>query len=178
MNIIHVVLILAGPLKAAPVKASPALTAAQCKEKSGHIVSGLRKHCENNEVKYGSVTGYKCACFCCGPDAAERAFFISIPAADKKKYAGVQSAKDWKNPYLVVHAMGVELVGGEQVQMDDLERTLAAIPLSSWPYGRVVAVQQTGINSPTFEKQIQENVKKVLNILKELGISAESWPSA
>ncbi len=34
-----------------------------------------------------------------------------IPKPDSAKYREVRDAKDWKNPYLIVHPAGVQIVG-------------------------------------------------------------------
>ena len=70
----------------------------------------------------------------------------NIPAASPAKYAGLQEKKNWQNPYLVVRADGVGLLTGvtanqEQIlKPEDVLDTLARLPSSAWPYGRVAAI--------------------------------------
>jgi hypothetical protein len=70
----------------------------------------------------------------------------NIPAASPAKYAGLQEKKNWQNPYLVVRPDGVGLLTGvtanqEQIlKPEDVLDTLARLPSSAWPYGRVVAI--------------------------------------
>jgi len=78
------------------------------------------------------------------PDAF--AVLQNIPAADPAKYANLREKKNWQNPYLVVRADGVGLLTGvaaNQEQMlkpAELLDTLARLPSSAWPYGRVAAI--------------------------------------
>lgn len=70
----------------------------------------------------------------------------NIPAASPAKYAGLQEKKNWQNPYLVVRPDGVGLLTGvtanqEQIlKPEEVLDTLARLPSSAWPYGRVVAI--------------------------------------
>lgn len=70
----------------------------------------------------------------------------NIPAASPAKYAGRQEKKNWQNPYLVVRPDGVGLLTGvaanqEQIlKPEDVLDTLARLPPSAWPFGRVAAI--------------------------------------
>jgi hypothetical protein len=78
------------------------------------------------------------------PDAF--AVLQNIPAANPAKYANLREKKNWQNPYLVVRADGVGLLTGvaaNQEQMlkpEEVLDTLAHLPSSAWPYGRVAAI--------------------------------------
>ncbi len=71
----------------------------------------------------------------------------SGPAAPER-YKSVRDAKDSENPYLVIRRDGIELIakglasGRKTVAAVDLEQTLIELPLTAWPYGRVVTVQE------------------------------------
>ncbi len=106
-----------------------------------------------------------------------------IPKRDPKKYHSVQDAKDWKNPYLIVRRDGIEILGitpvGRAIAVQSVPGTLERLPDSVWPYGLVVAVQDIGILSGTSDlARIEANRTKLLNLLKELGIAVDRWPSA
>ena len=82
------------------------------------------------------------------PAAALRA----IPAADAARYARVSDMKQWRNPYLIVKVDGVMLLDAADnaeiaVKTDDLLATLGRLPVSDWPYGRVVAVTENARRS-------------------------------
>jgi hypothetical protein len=105
-----------------------------------------------------------------------------IPKPDPKKYHAVQDAKDWKNPYLIVRRDGIEIVGmtaaGQAIPVDSVPRVLNGLPDSAWPYGLVVAVQDIGLVSPGDPPRIEANRKRLLMLLKKLGIAVDLWPSA
>ena len=106
-----------------------------------------------------------------------------IPKPDPKKYHSVQDAKDWKNPYLIVRRDGIEIVGmtpvGRAITVESVPGVLERLPASAWPYGLVVAVQDIGILSgKTDLAHIEANRTKLLNLLKDLGIAVDRWPSA
>jgi hypothetical protein len=74
-----------------------------------------------------------------------------IPPADPQKYAGGRDTKTWRNPYLIVKKDGIWLLdlGNNEEHLlkpDQVLDALAALPASAWPYGRVVAVQESGIS--------------------------------
>jgi hypothetical protein len=52
------------------------------------------------------------------------------------------------------------------------------LPIASWPYGRVVALQQTGVKAPDHndDASIAANLTKVLAILKKHDVAIERWP--
>ena len=105
-----------------------------------------------------------------------------IGPAIPELYRAVQHAKDWKNPYLIVHADGIEVKsdsGRKTITVAELERTLLALPVAAWPYGKVVAVQETVVRRAdrSDERLIADNRNAVLAILRALQVTAELWPS-
>ena len=106
-----------------------------------------------------------------------------IPKSDPKKYHSAQDAKNWKNPYLIVRRDGIEIVGmtpvGGAITVESVPGVLERLPDSAWPYGLVVAVQDIGIwSGKTDLARIEANRTKLLNLLKELGVAVDRWPSA
>jgi hypothetical protein len=59
----------------------------------------------------------------------------------------------------------------------DLRRTLVALQVSAWPYGRVVAVQDASLRAGDLSegKSIADNRNRALATLKQLGITVDSW---
>lgn len=88
----------------------------------------------------------------------------NIPAANPARYAGLQEKKSWQNPYLVVRADGVGLLTGVTANQEQLLKpeevldTLAQLPSSAWPYGRVAAilVQEPSVGSERRSEQSSE----------------------
>lgn len=102
-----------------------------------------------------------------------------------QRYKSIRDAKDWENPYLVIRRDGIEVIskrlaaGRTTVAADRLEQALVTLPITAWPYGRVVAVQEVGLIEPGRgdEEQIAENLEKALTILRRLNVTADRWPS-
>ncbi len=89
--------------------------------------------------------------------ASPEARIQRIPAADPQKYTGLRDMKAWRNPYLIVRVDGVGLldVGNNEQQIvnpDKLSEALAKLPVSAWPYGRVVAIQEINAASSDDDK--------------------------
>lgn len=96
------------------------------------------------------------------PDAF--AVLQTIPAANPAKYADLGEKKNWQNPYLVVRADGIGLLTGvaanqEQIlKLEDVVDTLAHLPASAWPYGRVVAILVQGASGSSIQASEQQKV--------------------
>jgi hypothetical protein len=107
-----------------------------------------------------------------------------IPDADPKKYEGIQDAKDWRNPYLIVRADGITTAsgasgGGSPIPVDSVPAALENLPDSAWPYGLVVAVQDAGVvASKADQSRIEANRILLVRVLNQLGVTVDSWPSA
>jgi hypothetical protein len=84
------------------------------------------------------------------PDPQE--ILQAIPSADSAKYAHVRDMKSWRNPYLIVRTDGVALYDPADsaeilVKPEDVVAALARLPVSYWPYGRVVAAQENAVRA-------------------------------
>jgi hypothetical protein len=105
-----------------------------------------------------------------------------IPPADPKKYQYVMGDyRDWRNPYLIIRKDGVGLLdvaNHEQrlIKLEDLPQTLAQLPTSAWPYGRVVAVQENGLRASGDDVLIRKNRGIVLGTLEGLRILVSLGP--
>jgi hypothetical protein len=106
-----------------------------------------------------------------------------IGKANPEAYRSIRDARDWENPYLVFVREGIEVIaqglpsGRQTVASADLRRTLVALQVSAWPYGRVVAVQDASLRAgdPSEGKSIADNRNRALATLKQLGITVDSW---
>jgi hypothetical protein len=107
-----------------------------------------------------------------------------IPPADPQKYAGMRDMKAWRNPYLIVRVDGVTLLdatNNEQqiVDPDKLAEALARLPASSWPYGRVVAIQEIGaVGSDEDKTKLRKNRALVAGALESMQVLINWVPSA
>src|ERR1700722_10949274 len=117
-----------------------------------------------------------------------------IPPPSKTRYMAVKSLTLWDNPYVTVQGAMVTLhvtladantselgVGGMlrprsarrqdlNVRVSELGTALNAIPNGSWPYGRVVAVEEAH-NVPVSDRpQVRRNMETVMKELSDLGV--------
>lgn len=85
---------------------------------------------------------------------------------------------------MIVIPQGVEvrtsaLAGGKTtVRVDELRRVLVGLPVSAWPYGRVVLGTDTGLLGSLDDLvPIRRNHDEAARVLKTLGIEVDWWPS-
>ena len=122
-----------------------------------------------------------------------------IPPPSKTRYMGVKSLAVWENPYVTVQGEMVTLhvmladgntselgVGGMlrprsarrqdlNVRVSELGTALNAVPNGSWPYGRVVAVEEAH-NVPVSDRpQVRRNMETVMKELSDLGVVVYEW---
>ena len=108
-----------------------------------------------------------------------------IGPADPKLYRSIRDAADWQNPYLIIYPDGIELrvlghPASEPRRFDAsrLQQALSALPLASWPYGRVVAIQNVGIlGADSDVEQIAKLRQAAIAVLERLGITVDYWPA-
>jgi len=107
-----------------------------------------------------------------------------IPPADPQKYAALKDMKAWRNPYLIVRLDGVGLLdvsNNEQqiVDPDKLPAALAKLPVSAWPYGRVVAIQEVSANaSEQDHATLRKNRALVAGSLESMKVEINWVPSS
>jgi hypothetical protein len=104
-----------------------------------------------------------------------------IPAADRQKYRSIRDAKDWENPYLVVLKSGLDVRARgyrKTVPASALRRVLVELPVSAWPYGAVVAVQEVHLRAVggADDAAIKANLSETLAALRALEVLADLWP--
>jgi len=106
-----------------------------------------------------------------------------IPPPSKTQYLAVHTLSNWANPYLTVEESGVTLHvilataqrQDEAVRVSDLPAALNALPESSWPYGRVVAVEEIRTEPAAARPAVRSNVEAALKTLGDLGVVAYEW---
>lgn len=122
-----------------------------------------------------------------------------IPPPSKSRYLAVHSLSSWENPYLTVQENIATLhitladanpaavgTGGmlrpaaarQQdviIRTSDLPEALSAVPENSWPYGRVVAVEEAHDTPSSARPAVRRNVEATLKTLGDIGIVAYEW---
>ncbi len=138
-----------------------------------------------------------------GVHAAESQL-AQLPPPAKGRYLQVHSMEGWNNPFLIVGRRTITLrvvdtepgdtlpnnvlpgeklraVAGNKreltVRLIDLPEALAALPESSWGYGRVVAVDEDPATPRRERPQMRRNVEAVIAMLNDLDVVVNEWPS-
>jgi hypothetical protein len=105
-----------------------------------------------------------------------------IPPPDRSKYRHIRDARDWKNPFISVGRDHVTLscralsIQYKRVRLEDLARELVALPVSAWPYGRIVGASESGPRAVGDGPFIKENCKKLEKIIHSTGAVVDWWP--
>lgn len=115
------------------------------------------------------------------PQPSPEARIQAIPAADPGKYSHAPNYKTWRNPYLIIRSDGVALLdipNNEEhiLKPDELAEALARLPLSAWPYGRVVAVGENAVRAPGDDVLIRKNRGIVLGTLESMHVLVSIAP--
>jgi hypothetical protein len=122
-----------------------------------------------------------------------------IPPPSKTRYMAIHTLSSWENPYVTVQGNMVTLhvlladantsglgegtllrpVGARRqdlnVRVADLPAALNAIPQTSWPYGRVVAVEEAGNIPVKARPEVRRNVESTMAVLNDLGVVVYEW---
>ena len=122
-----------------------------------------------------------------------------IPLPSKTRYLAVKTLTTWQNPYLTVQGNMVTLhvtladanpselgVGGMlrpvgarredlNVRTSDLPAALNAVPQTSWPYGRVVAIEEAHDAPASALPQLRRNTEAAIKVLSDIGVVVYEW---
>ncbi len=132
-------------------------------------------------------------------EATARGQLENIPPPSKHLYINVRSTDAWQNPFLTVRrdTLTLRIIYPQQtssaldagtllhpaaarrqtleIRMSDLPEALSAIPDFSWPYGRVVAIEESPTASRQDRAQIRRNVEKAIRIVNDLDVVVDEW---
>ncbi len=122
-----------------------------------------------------------------------------IPPPAKSRYLAVHTQESWANPFLTVgretirmrvilpdanpnaYGTGTMLRPADarkqelDLRLADLPQALASIPPGAWPYGRVVAVEETPVETKADRPTVRRNVEATIQVLNDLGIVVDEW---
>jgi hypothetical protein len=123
-----------------------------------------------------------------------------VPPPSKSRYMAIRSLSDWENPYLTVQQNMATLhvtqadtnpsqlgTGGMlrpvsarrqdlTVRVSDLPAALNAVPENSWPYGRVVAIEEAHDTPASARPAVRRNIESAIKTLGDLGVVVYEWP--
>ena len=132
-------------------------------------------------------------------EATARESLGNIPPPLKHRYVNVHSTDAWQNPFLTVHrdTLTLRIIYPQQtssaldagtllhpaaarrqeleIRMSDLPEALSAIPDFSWPYGRVVAIEESPAASRQDRAQVRRNVETTIRIVNDLDVVVDEW---
>lgn len=130
----------------------------------------------------------------------DRQELASIPPPSKNTYMAIHTRQSWENPFLVVSQSTVSLsmlypdfapantpgssllrpVAARrrvlELRLSDLPEALAAMPENTWPYGRVIAVEEDPTETRQNRAQVRRNVEATMQLLNDLGVVVYEWP--
>jgi hypothetical protein len=122
-----------------------------------------------------------------------------IPPPSKNRYLAVHSKDAYANPFLVIHPQTITLTiiyrdqdpksfdaGGMlrpakarmqelDIRPADLPRALSSLSPEAWPYGRVVAIEESPTAPRSERVAIRRNVEATIQILNDLGVVVDEW---
>lgn len=122
-----------------------------------------------------------------------------IPPPSKTRYMAVHDLTSWENPYVTVQQHMVTLhvtladanhsdlgVGGMlrpvgarrqvlNIRVGELPAALNSIPENSWPYGRVIAVEEAHDTPSDARPAVRRNMESAMKTLGDLGVVVYEW---
>jgi len=131
----------------------------------------------------------------------QRAQLERIALPTKSRYVDVHEPGVWANPFISFDAKMVNVrvtladanpsaigVGGllrpaaarrreVQIRPQDLVDALIALPDSAWPYGRVVAIEESPLADKSQRPAIRRQIEAAIQQLNELGVVVDEWPT-
>src|SRR5882762_811869 len=108
----------------------------------------------------------------------------SVPEHRDEEIRKIRTAEEWHNPYVMVYRDSFELVlhvrarSPERLLLAELEKSLLDLPLTRWPLGRVVAVQEIAIRAAGDDEKIAENIRALKRMLQAHKVRVDLWPTA
>ncbi len=129
----------------------------------------------------------------------ERAELAQIPTPLKSHYLGVTTANSWQNPFIVVGTDSLKVIvfmgdsnpspvgaGGllrprnarkeiEEIEPAKLGEMLSDLPSNAWPYGRVVAIEESKQPERADRAAMRRNMEQALQTLSNLGVVVNEW---
>jgi len=129
----------------------------------------------------------------------DRQQLAAIPLPSKNIYMSIHTRQSWNNPFLIVSKSTVNLsimypdtlpanTPGSDIlrppaarrrvldlRLSDLPEALVALPEDTWPYGRVIAVEEDPLEQKQDRAQIRRNVETTMQTLTDLGVVIYEW---
>jgi len=131
----------------------------------------------------------------------QRAKLARVALPTKSRYVDVHEPGAWANPFLSFDAQMINLrvtmadanpsqigKGGIlrpaaarhqelQIRQKDLVDALIALPEGAWPYGRVVAIEESPLADKKSRPAIRRQIEAAIQQLNDLGVVVDEWPA-
>ena len=131
----------------------------------------------------------------------QRAQLARVSLPTKSRYVDVHEPGAWENPFISFDVQMVNLrvvladanpsqigQGGIlrpaaarrrelQIRPQDLVEALIALPESAWPYGRVVAIEESPLADKRQRPAIRRQIEAAIQQLNDLGVVVDEWPA-
>lgn len=108
----------------------------------------------------------------------------SIKAGQTGKIKEIRAASDWANPYISVADDAVSVSWGKPRQhktfraAEDVEKFLVSLPVSAWPYGRIIGMAENSIGGlPGGRDYRKQSWQALAAAMKRLDVQINAWPS-
>jgi hypothetical protein len=130
----------------------------------------------------------------------ERSQLAKIALPTKSRYVDVHEPGAWMNPFISFDTRMVNVrvtqadanpsdigKGGIlrptsarrqeiQIHQEDLVDALIVLPPGAWPYGRVVAIEESPLADKRQRPAIRRQIELAIRQLNDLGVVVEDWP--
>lgn len=131
----------------------------------------------------------------------QRTELAKIALPTKSRYVDVHEPGAWANPFLSFDAnmVNLRIVQADanpsnlgkgsllrpaaarrqeiQVRQTDLVDALIALPEGAWPYGRVVAIEESPLADKKSRPEIRRQIEATIQQLNDLGVVVDEWPA-
>ena len=131
----------------------------------------------------------------------QRAQLSRIALPTKSSYVDVHEPGQWANPFISfdTQMVNVRIVQADanpsdlgkggllrpaaarrqelQIRPQDLVEALIALPEGAWPYGRVVAIEESPLADRKQRPAIRRQIEAAIQQLNDLGVVVDEWPS-
>ena len=107
-----------------------------------------------------------------------------IPPANSAKYPSLREPSDWQNPFLVVGEGGITVgSGGDSpalgptLAVKDVVDFLTKLPNRAWPYGLVVVVAESGLETggEASRIKVRDELHELMDALRKARVSVYRW---
>jgi hypothetical protein len=120
---------------------------------------------------------------CHGHVAIEGELDVRIGRPIAEKYQAIRDGRDWLNPFLqvcpqgVIHSVRSVRSETQTLRIEDLRQNLRELSVESWPYGRIVALQNCSIGIRGDDEMQRQRMSTVQGVLRTLRLEISLWPS-